>query len=305
MSHRGVLFDMTSATRAALLLAVVAQACTYDENLPQVDIKGTVVVPRAAATRMVLDTRTGVETEVVDARFIGPVFLGAYSDIRNDLFEYPHPATGPIIGGVPGNTYPYGGGTVGVFDYACYTSTLCKVVTGRYTDYNSLLDFFANTVGAPITDDQGAEVQSAEYFRTSCYDLFEYTEDNELLFLAGEDGLNFKENADGDFEAEFTMWRVNYYAGMKIWGWMDAPDSNFDFTTCDPANGQQFNQYSSNFTTGSSHIDLLNYPSNYIDIGDYVVSEPFELTYADADAYREAAPTFTLVYDFPVAPVEN
>ena len=56
-------------------------------------------------------------------------------------------------------------------------------------------------------------MQSADYFRTSCYDLFEYTEDAELLFLAGEDGLDFKENADGDFEAEFTMWRVNYHAG--------------------------------------------------------------------------------------------
>ena len=80
-------------------------------------------------------------------------------------------------------------------------------------------------------------MQSADYFRTSCYDLFEYTEDAELLFLAGEDGLDFKENADGDFEAEFTMWRVNYHPGMKVWGWMDAPDGNFDFTTCDPTNG--------------------------------------------------------------------
>ena len=300
MSLRGVLFDMTSATRAALLLAVVAQACTYDEHLPQVDIKGTVIVPRAAATRVILDDRTGVEAEVVDARFIGPVYLGAYSDIRFDLENYPHPATGPIIGGELGDTYPYGGGTVGVFDFACYTSTLCKVVTGRYSDFSSMLDFFSNTLDQPIVDEQGAEVQSPDYFRTSCFDLFEYTEDAELLFLAGEDGLDFKENADGDFEAEFTMWRVNYHPGMKVWGWMDAPDGNFDFTTCDPSNGQQFNQYSASFTTGSSHIDLLNFPSNYIDIGDFVVSEPFELTYEDADAFRAAAPTFTLVYDFPV-----
>ena len=49
MSPRGVLFDMTSATRAALLLAVVAQACTYDEHLPQVDIKGCLLYTSDAA----------------------------------------------------------------------------------------------------------------------------------------------------------------------------------------------------------------------------------------------------------------
>ena len=41
---------------------------------------------------------------------------------------------------MPGNAYPYGGGSVGRYDFACFSSVACKVVTGRFTDYDDILD---------------------------------------------------------------------------------------------------------------------------------------------------------------------
>ncbi|MCB9795513.1 MAG: hypothetical protein H6741_22635 [Alphaproteobacteria bacterium] len=290
-----------------LPLLLLSVGCSLDEHLPQVDVSGTVVVPRAAATRMITDAN-GNEVEHVDPRYIGPIYLGAYPEIRDDLFDYPHPEMGPVVSeGIPGDTYPYGGGSVGRFDFACFESTVCKVVTGRYADYDDLLEFFRDYVGQPITDEFGAEVVSTEYYRSYCYDLFEYTADYEMDFISGyaedEDGnltalTSFTENADGDFEASFDMWQVTYYQGMKLWGWMDSPNERFTFSTCNPDDGQQNNQYTNDFTYGSEFTNLLNFPSLYIHEGDYVISEPYEATAEDADAFRDEDPSPVLRFDF-------
>ena len=57
-----------------MLLLSLALGCAFDEELPQADITGTVVIPREAATRRILDEETGEITEVTDSRFIGPVY---------------------------------------------------------------------------------------------------------------------------------------------------------------------------------------------------------------------------------------
>lgn len=278
----------------ALLPVLLLGGCVFQEHLPQVDIHGTVRVPVAAATRMITDPRTGDLVEVTDARFIGPVYLGAFPSIREDLFDYPHPEIGPVISSDrPGNTYPYGGGTVGRFDFACFESTVCKVVTGRFTDYQDLLSFFQDYVDQPITDQYGAAIESADYYQAYCYELFDYTADFELDFISGEDGLDFTLSADGQyFEAQFDMWQVEYHEGMQIWGWMDAPNEKFDFATCNDNNGQQNTEYTSDFRYGTNYNDLLNFPSVYIHEGDWVVGmdKVVTLSEVDADAFREANP---------------
>lgn len=288
------------STTPCVLALVLASGCGLNEHLPQVDISGTVVIPRAAATRTIENPATGALEEVTDARFIGPVYLGAYPDIKDDLFSYPHPEMGPIIDtDLPGNTYPYGGGSVGHFDFACFESTRCKVVTGRYADYNSLLEFHRDSVGTPIVDEFGAEVESEDYYRAYCYNLFEYTADYEMIWLAGED-LDFEENSDGDFEAGFDMWQVTYYPNMKIWGWMDAPNEKFIFSTCDEERGQRNQEYTNDFEYGASYTNLLNYPSLYIHEGDFVVEEPYEATAEDADAFRAEGVEPRLVFSHAV-----
>lgn len=276
----------------ALVPALVLGGCLFQEHLPQVDIHGTVRVPVAAATRTITDPRTGELVEVTDARFIGPVYLGAFPSVREGLFDYPHPEIGPVItAGQPGNTYPYGGGTVGRFDFACFESSVCKVVTGRYVDYDDLLTFFRDYVNQPITDEFGATIESSDYYRAYCYELFDYTADFELDFISGEDGLDFKLSDDGQyFEAEFDMWQVEYHPNMQLWGWMDSPNEDFDFATCNEDDGQQNTEYTTDFRYGTNYTDLLNFPSVYIHEGDWVtpMDKVVTLTDADADAFRAA-----------------
>ena len=150
-----------------MLILLSVLGC-YQENLPDYDFVGKVVVPKAAATRLISNGEGGTE-EVTDARFIGPVFLGAYSGIDTVSFPYPHPSMGPILdSSVPGNTFPYGGTSVGRFDFACYDTLACKVVTGRFTDYNDVLDYF-RIIGKPVTDFEGTEIDSSSTFQQQCY----------------------------------------------------------------------------------------------------------------------------------------
>ncbi len=295
--------------RPLLMIGVVlASGCTFDEHLPEVDLNGTVVVPREAATRILSDPATGTSREVTDARFIGPIYLGAYASITEDDFPFPHPEIGPVIGGdQDGNTYPYGGGTVGRFDFACFEDLACRITTGRFKDFDDVIDFFENTLDDPIVDEYGNIVDSPDYFRSYCYELLEYTADYELAFVSEADRdhdgkvanseitLDFEENADGDFEAAFDMWQVTYYPQTKIWGWMDAPSEKYTFSTCDPDRGQRNTRYSNDYYYGSNYTDLLNFPSKYIFENDYVAgadddSSPNLGDFKSADAFRAANP---------------
>lgn len=296
------MFNRLPMPALALLLA---SACTFNEHLPEVDITGTVVVPRAAATRMVTNPRTGETTEVVDPRFIGPVYLGAFSGVNEIDFDFPHPDVGPIISSseLP-DTYPYGGGTAGRFAFGCYSSTACKVVTGRYESFEDLLSFFSDVVGSPITDESGTPVASADYYRAYCYDLFEYTADFELQFLTGEGGVQFTENADGDFEAPFDLWHTVYKKGMRIWGWVDTPGESasdpFSFSTCNPNDGLQLSQYNADLRSGNAYTNVLNFPSTYVSLGDFVVQDAPELTWEDADEFRDQNPSVDVTIDFEI-----
>ncbi len=283
------------------LLIALSAGCAFDEHLPQVDIHGTVVVPREAATRTVYNIQTGQDEEIVDPRSIGAVFLGAFASIDEAglNYDFPHPELGPIFKeDEPGNAYPYGGGTVGRFEFACYQALVCKVVTGRFTSYDDLLDYFTNVVQEPVVDDLGSVVDSAAAFQAYCFELFNYTDDDELRFFS--DDLDFVENSDGDFEADYDMWQVTYYQNMQLWGWVDSPDENYRFSTCDSGRGGQNQEYNNNYYYGANVIDVLNFPGENISAGDFVVGDPATITAEDADAFRDSQEEPRLVIDFPV-----
>lgn len=255
-----------------MLILLSVLGC-YQENLPDYDFVGKVVVPKAAATRLISDGAGGTE-EVTDPRFIGPVFLGAYSGIDTLSFPYPHPSMGPILdSSVPGNTFPYGGTSVGRFDFACYDILACKVVTGRFTDYNDVLDYF-RLIGKPVTNFEGTEIENSSTFQQQCYYYYSATSDQEMSFIGEKD---FTENADGDFEADFTMPHTSYHEGMAMWGFMDAPMidpnstiNNGTFTTCQETGSHTVPDYNNSTTEGEQVVDALNSPSNSITAGDWV-----------------------------------
>lgn len=277
------------------MLLLLSIGCSFDEHLNTADISGMVTIPRAAATRNVTDPATGETVEVVDRRNIGPVILGAYPSVGIPAeYGFPHPEVGPVIDAdLPPDTYPYGGGTVGRFDYACYQELVCKISTGRFLDYEDVLDWFDNYVHDPIKDDNGDIVQSGDFFRQSCYELFEITADYEMAWVSGESGLDFVENPEGDFEADFNLWHANFKPGMSIWGWVDSPssqDGNFQFSTCDESLGQQNNEYTNDYDYGTGRWTLLNTPGEFIGGGDFVVDvdDAPTLDFATADEYRES-----------------
>lgn len=280
-------------------LLLLAVGCAYDEHLPEVDIRGTVRIPKEAASVTLQDG-----TVIEDPRLIGPVILGAFPSVRDDLFSYPHPEMGPVIDeGIPGNTYPYGGGTVGRFDFACYEALACEVVTGRFKDYADVIDFHRDVLGEALVDDQGQVVETPGYYQQSCYELLEFTADYEMSWISGEEGLHFTDAGDF-YEAEFDMWQVEYREGMQIWGWLDRPavlpGEGMQFSTCDKDQGQQNNEYTNDYAYGTSHNDLLNFPGTYISADDYVVSmdQVWTMTEPDSDAFRAAGEEVTIDIDF-------
>lgn len=255
-----------------MLILLSVLGC-YQENIPEYDIVGKVVLPRAAATRSVSDGAGG-STELTDPRFIGPVFLGAYSAIDNVSFAYPHPAMGPILdSSMPGNAFPYGGTSVGRYDFACYDSLACKVVTGRFDNYDDVLEYF-RIIGRPVTNFEGTEIENGSTFQQQCYYYYSATSDAEMSFIGEKD---FTENADGDFEADFTMPHTTFHEGMALWGYMDAPIidvnatlNNGTFTTCQESNSHEVDDYNNTTTEGEQVSDALNYPSLSIASGDWV-----------------------------------
>ena len=268
----------------APLLMVLSSNCGWEENLPEIDIYGTVTVPGGAATRVVTDDQ-GNETEIKDPRFLGPVFLGAFASVQEGQFDYPHPEMGPVItGSYPGDTFPYGGTSVGRFSFACYETTACRVVTGRFTSFDSILEYFSDYIQEPVEDPYGEEVTSGKVFEQYCLDYYYVTSLQEFTFLALDDDLNedldFTENADGDFEAEFEMLHTPYHEGMQIWGWIDSPSADsFRFSTCDESReGPDSTEYNLNFDAGGAHADILNFPNLYINTGDWVSTQSFTMT---------------------------
>ncbi|MEO0602780.1 MAG: hypothetical protein AAF211_15160, partial [Myxococcota bacterium] len=230
---------------AALLLA---QGCAFDEGLIIENLRGTVSVPVEAATRSIQDEEGNFVELEADARLIGPVYLGLYSKIEpeNVIEEYPHPETGPQFQpGQAGDAFPYGGTTVGDLRFACLPSLSCRLTSGRFEDWDSIVDWF-RLLDTPLTDVNGFEVPNGEFLRQVCYDFLNVTSDAETRVTAFEDNNNDGEiNAlDLDFQregeffvADFEMLQQEQFfdqeqddctpgvdcRGFSLWGWMDAP----------------------------------------------------------------------------------
>lgn len=308
-----------------LFIGASAAAC-FSEGIDNVNLDGVVVVPKEVATRDIVRTiqqfdangdpllddegelvfETEIE-EVVNPALIGPVYVGLYSGITSDLEEYPYPERGPRFrAGVEGNTYPYGGTTIGDIRHPCFESLKCKLVSGRFVDFDDIVDWFNNVIQQDVRDSSNNPIENGELFRQTCYELLRFTEDAEVRLTATEDrngdgvidarDLDFVENADGDFEAPFRLWFQEFIPGFSAWSFMDGPNpQNYTFSTCNPDLGQRETIYDRDFFVGLQYPDVLNQPSEYLVGGEnenWVAGEG----YVWEDPYAEAR----LVIDFPV-----
>jgi len=291
------------------ITALIATAgCTYDEGLVINNLRGTVRLPAAAAEGEMRNANGDFEV-VEDVGFIGPVYLGLYSEIAPPLSieTYPHPARGPQFeAGVPADSYPYGGTSIGDFRFSCFTSMVCEVVSGRFTDFDDLIDFY-EMAGDPVVDESGAPVTDGEYMRQTCYELLDVQNDREVRLTAEDrnnddtiDEMDLDFIRDGDsYVAEFTIWQQEQFwdqdnedcepgidcPSFWLWGFMDTGDvegagggSAGDYTTCNFGEGSPsgVNQYDANFNGGAPFRDILTRPSERITSGDYVTDKPFQ-----------------------------
>ena len=286
--------------------ALALSGCTFDEGLREQDLTGIVRIPVEALTTLKLVEADG--TPIVQDGFtvdadgnpvlditeqyglLGPVYLGGFPSVQFDDYAFPHPEMGPVLDpDRPGNTSPYGGTTLGRFDYACYEQLRCKVVTGRYDSFQSIVDFFADVVQEPIIAPDGNEVLSGATYQEHCFTTEYVTSDDELSFV-DEDPYEdvspyfkpyFRLNSDGThYVADVTIPQSLFVEDMELWGWVDMPSEQYSFTTCDTAAGSSYYRYTEQFMEGSSYPDLLNFPGIYIDEGDWI-AEPVVL--ADPD----------------------
>lgn len=269
-------------------LALSASACRWEEGLEIHNMTGTIVVPREAATRTyVLPDST---VTLTDVRNIGPVVLGFYPSVapENTIKSYPHPEVGPLFDPTLniGDTYPYGGTTIGTFRSACVETMTCRVVSGRHVDFDAMVSWYADVLNSPLEDYNGDAITSGEYLRDLCYNLYEYTSDAELRLTATEDrnddgavdegDLDFVEREDGNFEADFIVWQQEYFqnddgAGFTAWAFMEQGSiGGEDYDTCAPGFGGQVTQYNQIIDIGAPQRDLLNRPSVYLKPGDWV-----------------------------------
>lgn len=280
---------MTSIRLTTLGALVFVAGCSFDEGgLIVEDMTGKVVVTEEAATCQDADGN-----DITDVRCIGPVVLGLYPSIDRLSFEYPHPELGPQFdAGQVGDAYPYGGTTVGDFKFACAEALNCKVVSGRHLSWDALLDWFEETWGQELLNDDGAPIENGAQLQQQCFEYMAVTSDEEINAIQwddrNEDGvvdendLMFVQNADGDFEADFTIYQQEFFSdeetgqGFSLWGWMDAPaDVLATYSTCtddSDYNGFDVDYYNIDYTGPVQYPELLNFPSDYIDEGDYVSS---------------------------------
>ncbi len=301
---------MSNKLNAALSLvgALALSGCGFKEGLEISDMKGTVVLPEEALTRTFFHSDGSSET-LTDPRLIGPVYLGLYPSVEEGVQEYPYPEVGPVFEeGTPGDTFPYGGTSIGDIRFPCMESLQCRVVSGRYVDFDAMQSWFSDVLEDPISDAQGEEVTNGDYIAETCFEILHYTSEEEIRLTAtdrNEDDvinlkdLDFVDQGDGTWAAEFTLWQQEYFQdeetgkGFTLWGWMDAPsESAYKFNTCDPTKGYKDDTYNSDFFAGRPYEDLLNFPSKYITSGDWVSGTPYVYQSADDE-------NVTITLDFP------
>jgi hypothetical protein len=252
-------------------------ACAYEETaLNHVDLKGKVRIPAEALNLQMLDPSTNEEFALEgDPRAMGPVYLGLFPSVVEGLYPYPHPEQGPVLDdGADGNTYPYGGTTIGRFDMGCYRAMSCKTVTGRYADWDDVLDFFENQLRSPIYNTSGEVVSSGVELQERCFETQGLTSDAEVSFIGPVDF----ELKDGMYEADVTILHSLFVEGMSVWGWVDMPSRTFDFATCDSNGGPNTYYYDEgSYYAGSNYQDVLNFPGKYIEPGDWVGAEGVQI----------------------------
>lgn len=282
------MFDKRISTLFLLGLALNLVGC-YDEGLIIENIDGTVLLPEELVDRTYL--LDGTEQVVNDVRSIGPVYLGLYADILepNRVATYPHPVVGPTFDGANvGDAFPYGGTSIGALRPMCLEALQCKVVSGRFVDWDGMADWFANYLGEPILDYFGNPAESGEFIRQTCMEAFNHTADFELGLTVYEDrdgndvfdegDLDFVLRNDGFYEAKFTLWQQEYFEnpetgdGMTLWGYMDTPaPGTGTFSSCIPGGAiTRTIDYNQNFQAGTTARDILNRPSKYVGIGDVI-----------------------------------
>ncbi len=251
---------MSSRSLVALATALLVAGC-FNEQLPEQNLSGTIVVPADLAE---------------DSRDIGMVYMGVFEGWDPEQLGYSYPATGPRVGDNPlGDTQPYGGSTIGEYAFPCMRALRCDVITGRYTTIEDLLD--AN----PVTKEDG-ELMSTEEFYDQCQWYYGWNGVEEFTFL-GED-VDFARNDDGDWEAEFLAWHTQIPAGSILWGFVDN-----DFTSCSVDQGSINRRRSDDgqfFREGSNFPDILNFPDKYITGGDLVSSQVATIVADQADGYE-------------------
>ncbi len=272
---------MHTSTTYTLLASVglLLGGCAYTEDaLNHFDFNGTVRIPVEAVQVEMRDDDNETWT-IDDPRAMGPIYMGVFPSVVDNLYDFSHPEIGPVTSdGQSGDAYPLGGNTVGRFEWGCYQQLICQTVTGRYSSYDDVLEFFRDEVRDPILDTNGQEVTSGIEYQEQCFEYKYATDDYEIAFI--DDGqLDFALTSDGQYyEAETSIPHVPFYEGMTVWGWADMPSEGFGFTTCNSSIGESVYYYEEQYDVGSNFSDVLNFPGTYIDHGDYVENEGYVLT---------------------------
>lgn len=234
----------------------------FAEDLREIDLTGSVKVPVELAGT---------------SRDLGIVFVGVYAEANDEALGYTYPFMGPVVGSSEwGNSYPYGGTTVGRYSFPCVMEGKCRVITGRYPDLRSVMEMLelGQNEEPPWTDEDYWDV---------CQEYFGYSEPGELEFT-GVDRLNFHEE-DGYWVADWKIWHVDPQddAGARpvLWAFVDN-----GMQSCNPDGGASNRGSGAYFREGAVFEDVLNMPGKYITAGDLHSSVPTSLEVGMRDGYE-------------------
>ncbi|MEE2830072.1 MAG: hypothetical protein VX498_12855 [Myxococcota bacterium] len=244
-----------------LLLALGMLSACFVEDLPQQNLDGQVIV----------------RSELLpDARQIGMLYIGIFEAFDPEQLGYPYPQTAPRVGDNPiGDALPYGGTSVGQYAYGCYRAVRCQIISGRYASLNDFLEI------NPVETDQ-QEPATAEDLYDQCSWYYGWNSLEEFSFI-GPEQLDFTEDENGDWVADFRAWHTRLPAGAILWGFADN-----DFTSCSVDQGainRRQDDDGNYFREGTNFNDVLNFPDKYITDGDLVSSEPTVLEEGRTEGY--------------------